>query len=742
MKGVKEPQKRPAGASAKEIRENLAIGNIKSLESIKGLEQPPKLLAPGRLRELQARVERGKDNPDQETVQELYSHAAAYLIQHFPNATWRNDACQLPDATGCPTPQTVKHFLKHWTAAVRENNREPEKKGEGKKARQSRSREKHEPLTAERKAELWAIRRERAKELKEEFERTGQLPPRPWARPEDGEASLARQEAWWDAARRTGRANGLYPHCPGWNPELQPGATPVPLKLREEHSWETRHKQQEMERLRKSRRRGLNQDERQLNEAIIARIIGEQDGALPSNPKLREKALRKLRESGIRRSQAAPPNGKGLELYRQNEELASRVAQSADAIGQAASPQSHHQLNNRAAKLLKELETLVSQRVIREERGQSQQSGQLDAEQQTRCLALISPLRHTAEKTVQKTELELPQHSEELRKGLQELQDKLEETKRMITQYQLPEKVNQWETREYHRLLKLDYAGVKKESVAHLIEAVEDTRLSTRKELFLMSSGWVSRWWTTGLAESQSVNPYSDWKHLEHIKEKPGGRSWSFEQFLERMAQDKEKQETERRLLNSADPYPAGSGSGELEGDAARRFFAAAALDLCLNPITTEAGAKGQELLTNYLSLLESHYELRHLPKKQRLGVFQNSAELYRAVRKGQWTEAAQSGQKALERLSPAGPGRQAQRRRDEYRKTAETAREIVEFAKQLELEQGASRNSGPEQFALELESGMAPERAPRSASTDYRKISQLPKARQFAPKAATMPLL
>ena len=146
------PQPRDIRQSAQEISRHLAVGKLKTIPG----DNPttPNQLPGHRLDELNRQLDNSDGWPSLEIVDLLVSHAAWYIMEHFPRATYARD----DDLSHIPNLSAIQAISRHWMAAIAQpprNVRNP-----ARVYRKSKLQAIPIPDTENRR--LWAVRREAA----------------------------------------------------------------------------------------------------------------------------------------------------------------------------------------------------------------------------------------------------------------------------------------------------------------------------------------------------------------------------------------------------------------------------------------------------------------------------------------------------------------------------------------------------------------------------------------------------
>ena len=163
------PQPRDIRQPAQEISRHLAVGKLKTIPG----DNPttPARLPGHRLDELNRQLDNSAGWPSSETIDLLVSHAAWYIMENFPRATYTRD----DDLSHIPNLSAIQMISRQWTAAIAQpsqNARNP-----ARAYRKSKTQAVPIPETENRR--LWAVRREAARQFDDHYQQTGQVPERP-----------------------------------------------------------------------------------------------------------------------------------------------------------------------------------------------------------------------------------------------------------------------------------------------------------------------------------------------------------------------------------------------------------------------------------------------------------------------------------------------------------------------------------------------------------------------------------
>ena len=197
------PQPHDIRQPAQEISRHLAIGKLKTIPS----DSPtaPIRLDEHRLDELNQQLDNSDGWPSLATVTPLVSHAAWYIMKHFPRATYTRD----DDLAHIPNLSAIQMISRQWTGAIAQ----PSRNARNPARVYRKSKLQTVPIPEAENRRLWAVRTEAAQQFDTHYQQTGQLPerPSPYLANGDDPDLLAVIEGWHDFVDRYPRLVGtLY----------------------------------------------------------------------------------------------------------------------------------------------------------------------------------------------------------------------------------------------------------------------------------------------------------------------------------------------------------------------------------------------------------------------------------------------------------------------------------------------------------------------------------------------------
>ena len=252
----------------------------------------PALLSDMELQAAQDALAKSQDlrSAPPEALTQLRNHAAAYVMAHFPNATYPQ-----PDQEhkAIPTDGALAHIAKTWPTVsngVASAHVPPIRFPKNLPSHHPRQMARRQAVSGAQNQADWTARREAAARFLEEYRNTGTVPPSPLVRNPDDDAQLIAREGWQDFRKYRDRPELMPP------PDTSQPA--IPARWANEQSPNAMLAAKEYDRIVKTLSRKKAHHPPELIPPHADRIVAERQG--PQSPEVldrqREKMLQNFSE--------------------------------------------------------------------------------------------------------------------------------------------------------------------------------------------------------------------------------------------------------------------------------------------------------------------------------------------------------------------------------------------------------------------------------------------------------------